>query len=188
MYQQQNMEDYVSSTSSSSLSTGSSRNLPIVGEQGQPRRHQHGDAHTVNLPIHGENLSKFPESKLPHTAPIFKTSAGTTETTKNSQSFGSSSSRLSSMFSALWTGKRKKRPTTGDVKQTLDKLDKLTTKTVKQEVKMMETLREWGLGLPDSASRDLVANISNILTGKLNPALTPLCRKMAMDLIFAQKS
>lgn len=171
MNQQQNLEDYISSTSSSSLSTGSSSNFPNVSGQDQPHRHQHEGAHTVNLPIAGKNLSQSPVSALPHTAPVCKTSAATTATTTaatpNSQSFGSSSSRLSNMFSALWIGKRKKKPTTGDFKQALDKLDKLTAKTVKQEMKMMDILREWGLGLPDSASRDLVANISNILTGKL---------------------
>lgn len=165
--QQQNEEDYNSSTSSSSFSTGSSNNLKVPIGQDQPchHHHPHGVPHTTDVTTQSEKLSTFPLSTHPHTAPVGKTSS-LIATATSTKSFGQSSSRLSSVFSVLWSGKRKKKPTTSNVKQALEKLDKLTAKTIKQEANMIETLREWGLGLPDSASRDLVANISNIIKGK----------------------
>lgn len=100
-----------------------------------------------NQPLHSGNLNKYPISSLPPPKP--------------------QSSRFN-VFSFIVGKKRNRIPTTGELKQALEKLDKLTVKTLKQQQDIMEMFKYWGTGLPDSASRELVSNLGNILSGPMN--------------------
>lgn len=100
------------------------------------------------VPIHSGNLSKFPLATLPH-------SAGPK----------SSSSLKFNVFSTLLGRRKRKIPNTNDVKQAMDKFDKLSKKTLKQQQVLLDLFQVWGGSLPDSSSRELVINLFNLLLG-----------------------
>lgn len=110
--------------------------------------------------LHSSNLSKFPLAALPH-SPIPK-----------------SGSLKLSMLSSLMGKRRKKMPNTHDLSQALDKLSKLSKKTLKQQQNVLNLFKDWGTGLPDSASRELVMNLFNMLLGPLSIS-TDLSTKLA---------
>lgn len=102
-----------------------------------------------HMPIHSGNLSKFPLATLP-----------------NSSSPKSGPLKLG-VFSFMGR-RRKKLPTTHDLGQALDKLNKQSKKTLKQQQAVLNLFKDWGTGLPDSASRELVMNLFNMLLGPLS--------------------
>lgn len=102
------------------------------------------------LPVHSGNLSKFPLATLP-------TSPGT----------ASSGPLKFNVFSSFMGRRKRKIPHTNEVKQALHKLDKLSTKTLKQQQVLLDLFKDWGAGLSDSASRELIINLFNLLIGTL---------------------
>lgn len=100
-----------------------------------------------NMSFHSGNLSRFPLATLPTPSP-------------KSPKFN--------VLSALIPHRRKKLPNTHDVGQALEKLNKLAKKTHKQHQNVLNIFKAWGTGLPDSASRELVMNLFNMLLGPLN--------------------
>lgn len=87
----------------------------------------------------------------------------------NTSIAGPSSGKLKSIslnpFDFIF-GKKRRAPTSKEVATELMKLEKLTLKTVIQQKRVLDSIRDWGSEQSEPETRELISNMHNLMSGK----------------------